>query len=103
MIKSLAGKTIEQQTPKRVLSRRADLTRKRKIHSISAAPLEGGKLTLEILAEAGTYIKELINSDSGRTSPSVSGLLKCNAVCEALDVVEIRDYFLQTVLHSVSD
>lgn len=94
---SLSGKTIFQQTPKRVLSRRADMERRRRIISIRAEPCEGGKLRLRILAEAGTYIKELINSDKGRTKPSISGLLGCNAICEELDVVNIRDYYLQTV------
>lgn len=96
-IESLAGKTIFQQTPNRVLSRRADMERKRKILSISAKPDGKGKLRIHLLAEAGTYIKELVSSDGGRTRPSVSELLSCNAVCEGLDVVCIRDYFLKTV------
>ena len=94
---SLSGKVLGQQTPKRVLSRRADLERRRKIISLSAEACEGGKLRLRILAEAGTYIKELISSDGGRTRPSVSGILGCSAVCEELDVVAIRDYFLETI------
>lgn len=94
---SLAGMTIRQQTPKRVLSRRTDMERRRKILSISAA-LEGeGKLRLNITAEAGTYIKELINSDEGRTSPSVSGILSCKASCDELDVIGIHDHFLETI------
>ena len=94
---ALSGATLEQQTPKRVLSRRADLERKRRIFSLSAEACGGGKLRLRILAEAGTYIKELVSSDGGRTRPSVSGLLGCSAVCEELDVVSIRDYFLETI------
>lgn len=95
---SLSGQAIKQQTPKRVLSRRADMVRFRKIFSLKASAAPGGRLSLEILAESGTYIKELINSDGGRTCPSVSELLACSAKCDQLDVVEIRDYFLQTVL-----
>ena len=96
-IESLSGQIILQQTPKRVLSRRADLERKRKIISISAEACDGGKLRLRITAEAGTYIKELISSDSGRTKPSISALLGCSAACDELDVVAIHDYFLDTV------
>ena len=96
-VQSLSGKTLQQQTPKRVLSRRADLERRRKIISISAQPEGGGKLRLKILAEAGTYIKELVSSDGGRTRPSISELLGCSTVCEELDVISIHDYFLETI------
>jgi tRNA pseudouridine synthase 10 len=94
---SLSGKTLAQQTPKRVLSRRVDIVRKRKVFEIKSRAEKDGRLTLEILAEAGTYIKELISSDGGRTKPSIAGILKCDARCDQLDVVEIRDYFLETV------
>ncbi len=93
---SLSGKTLLQQTPTRVLARRADLVRKRKIFSLTAEE-NRGKLTIRILAEAGTYIKELISSDSGRTKPSLASLLGCKALCEELDVVAIHDGFLDTV------
>ena len=95
-ILSLSGKTIWQQTPTRVLHRRADLQRKRKIISISAKG-KGKKLTLRIRAQAGTYIKELVSSDSGRTKPSISGILGCKAIVEKLDVVKIHDEFLRRV------
>lgn len=94
---ALNGVTLSQQTPKRVLSRRTDMERKRKIHSIEATAAPHGKLTLRIFADAGTYIKELIHSDSGRTVPSVSQLLRCNAKCDELDVVSIHDFFLETI------
>ncbi|MCX6770265.1 MAG: tRNA pseudouridine(54/55) synthase Pus10 [Candidatus Micrarchaeota archaeon] len=93
----LTGKTINQQTPKRVLARRVDIIRPRKVHSLSATTDEDGALNLLILAEAGTYIKELVNSDGNRTKPSVSSILGCPAVCVQLDVVEIKDYFLKTI------
>jgi tRNA pseudouridine synthase 10 len=96
-LSSLSGTTLEQRTPQRVLSRRADMLRRRAIRKILAEPLPGGRLKLRILAEAGTYIKEFINSDAGRTKPSVSSLLCCQAKCDELDVVAIRDYFLETV------
>lgn len=95
-ILSLSGKTILQETPTRVLHRRADLQRKRKIISISARG-KGKTLTIRIRAQAGTYIKELVSSDNGRTKPSVSGILRCKAVVEKLDVVKIHDEFLRGV------
>ena len=73
------------------------MERKRKVYAVSASCEQGSHLRLRIFAEAGTYIKEFINSDGGRTKPSVSELLGCKAVCEELDVTGIRDYFLETV------
>jgi tRNA pseudouridine synthase 10 len=95
---SLSGTMIFQQTPKRVLARRADLERRRKVFAISATMEKGGRLRLKILAEAGTYIKELIHGDVGRTKPSLAALLSRKAACDELDVIGIRDYFLETLL-----
>lgn len=94
---TLSGSMIFQQTPNRVLARRSDMERRRKVVRVAASAEKGGRLRLKILAEAGTYIKELINSDEGRTKPSLSQLLGCKAVCVELDVIWIHDYFLQTI------
>jgi len=96
-ITTLSGTALDQHTPTRVLARRTDMLRVRTVYKISAQAIEGGKLKLHILAEAGTYIKEFIHSDDGRTKPSVSSTLACRAACDSLDVVAIRDYFLETV------
>ncbi len=97
LLSSLSGTTISQQTPTRVMSRRADLLRKRRLNSVSAECIADGKLLVKIFAEAGTYIKELIHSDGGRTVPSFSQLLGCKAACDELDVAGIHDFFLETV------
>ncbi|MBS3787308.1 tRNA pseudouridine(54/55) synthase Pus10 [Candidatus Bipolaricaulota bacterium] len=81
--------TIDQRTPKRVVHRRADLVRERKVYWIHAEELCRGVLDITIKAEAGTYIKELISGDDGRTKPSVAGQLGCMARCEKLDVLDI--------------
>lgn len=94
---SLSGTMLFQQTPVRVLGRRSDMERKRKVFRIAATCEKGGKLRLSILAEAGTYIKELIHGDEGRTRPSISETFRCKAVCEELDVAGIHDFFLETV------
>ncbi|VVC01943.1 tRNA pseudouridine synthase Pus10 [uncultured archaeon] len=97
LAESLSGKKLLQQTPTRVLARRADLERERRVHSVSAELCEGGRMRLRIFAEAGTYIKEFIHSDSGRTRPSLSEILGCRASCDELDVTGISSYFLETV------
>jgi len=96
-IAALSGTALSQHTPTRVLARRTDMLRKRTVYKISAQATGDGKLKLCILAEAGTYIKEFIHSDGGRTTPSASSALKCRAACDSLDVVAIHDYFLETV------
>jgi tRNA pseudouridine synthase 10 len=96
-VAALSGTALSQHTPTRVLARRSDMLRTRTVYKISAEAIDGGKLRLRILAEAGTYIKEFIHSDAGRTKPSVSSALSCRAACDSLDVVAIRDYFLETV------
>jgi len=89
--------TINQLTPIRVLGRRADLKRKRRVFSIKLHKASEGKLTLDIFAEAGTYIKELIHSDEGRTFPSISSILGKKCRCAQLDVLQIDDSFIQTL------
>ena len=104
-IRSLEGVTILQQTPNRVAHRRADLIRHRKVKHVEVVRREGHDARhacLIIKAEAGTYIKELISGDGGRTNPSVSGLLSMNAVCRRLEVTMIDDGFLDFVLERIS-
>ncbi len=93
-IHSLAGVMIAQRTPTRVSHRRADLVRNRKLKVVEVVKHKGNRATIIIKAEAGTYIKELISGDEGRTEPSIAGLLETSAKCTALDVSEIDDGFI---------
>ncbi len=88
MLNSL--KEIKQKTPQRVLHRRADRFRHRKIKSIKYKYINPKKFLLEVRAEAGLYIKELISGDDGRTQPNVSLLLGSQCRCKELDVVKIH-------------
>lgn len=102
-IRTLEGVMLLQQTPTRVAHRRADLVRHRRVKRMDAVRREGqdGRhATLIIMAEAGTYIKELISGDNGRTNPSVSGLLGAKAKCTRLEVVGIDDGYLDMCLSS---
>ncbi len=81
---------ISQQTPRRVVHRRADLIRKRYVHSIRLDELEdNGRAYITVNCEGGLYVKELISGDEGRTIPSLSGLLDIPAFVEDLDVVNV--------------
>jgi len=50
-------------------------------------------LSAEIVfeCESGTYVKELVSGDDGRTKPSLSELLGREAKVAQLDVLEILD------------
>ncbi|WP_048147896.1 tRNA pseudouridine(54/55) synthase Pus10 [Palaeococcus ferrophilus] len=90
VLEVLNGAVIHQRTPRRVLKRRSDLTRVRKVYKVSGEVVDGTHLRLRIFCEGGLYIKELISGDGGRTSPSVSEILAKEAVCEALDVINVE-------------
>ncbi len=82
---------IDQRTPLRVLSRRADKIRKKRIYKLSAKKIDDFTLSLEMLTDAGLYVKELIHGDSGRTRPSISeflGIAPKNIKLIILEVVE---------------
>lgn len=44
-----------------------------------------------MLASAGTYIKEFVHGDLGRTSPSIGSLLSSEADILQLDVTQVYD------------
>ncbi len=87
---SLIGK-IRQRTPKRVAHRRADKVRVREVYEIKLLENKDGVWIIEVLAESGTYIKELMHGDDGRTKPSLAGILNKEVEVEFLDVIEILD------------
>ena len=88
---------VKQQTPVRVLRRRADLIRPRHVYSITPVSRTSDEWVLDIFAEAGTYIKELIHGDGGRTQPSFTSLLKTPCRCAQLDVMGVEDAFVNTL------
>lgn len=97
LIKSKIEVTLNQRTPVRVVKRRADLLRHRRVYSFELCNIVDGRLIVDIWAEAGTYIKELIHGDTGRTNPSVSSILHENCQCAQLDVIGIDAGFIRTL------
>ena len=90
-ISSLSGVTLAQETPQRVSHRRAAKTRKRKVIQLSDIVVEEDEVQFFVRCEAGTYVKELVHSDEGRTIPSVSSVLgdkECTVIW--LDVEDIH-------------
>ncbi len=86
-----ANRTIAQRTPTRVAHRRSDRVRMRRIVEAHVVDSEEGRFTLEVRTEAGTYVKEWVEGDGGRTNPSLSSLLGVPLKVEALDVLAIHE------------
>ncbi|KAJ3353814.1 putative tRNA pseudouridine synthase Pus10 [Entophlyctis luteolus] len=100
---------LKQQTPTRVTQSRSDLVRDKIIHEISIKPVGASDVSGEgeqeevgddpghdhilvlLTTSAGTYVKEFVHSDLGRTTPSLKSLLGVeSAVVESLDVQHVH-------------
>ncbi len=86
----LKGVTIRQRTPLRVSHRRADKVRERQVLDIECTGTQDGRYWVEVVGEAGLYIKELVSGDSGRTQPSLAQILGRTASVVSLDVVLVK-------------
>lgn len=85
----LANTMVRQRTPTRVLHRRADLTREKHIYEVKVRRLSPKRAEMQIRCQGGLYVKELVTGDDGRTTPSVSEILKCKAKPIKLDVLNV--------------
>ena len=87
--------TVLQKTPVRVLHRRALMARPKVVHALRCEGLRRADgagvsyFTLHLRTSAGTYVKEFVHGDLGRTSPSVGSLLGCDADILELDVTDV--------------
>ena len=81
---------IDQRTPRRVEHRRADLVRKRRIHWCQAEWKSDDSFDLELETDSGTYVKEFVSGDEGRSVPSFSERLGIQCKVETLDVLAIK-------------
>lgn len=79
---------IVQTTPGRVAHRRTVLDRERWI-SLLSWERAGDDWMLLIRSAHGTYIKEAVSGDEGRTRPSLASLLGASCSCVELDVMAI--------------
>lgn len=103
---------IQQKTPIRVLHRRANLTRPKSILSIKAEFLSEQELaersipkseqfqyfSLELETQAGTYVKEFVHGDLGRTFPSLSSIMSDFMDILELDVLSVE---LEWPVHAI--
>jgi tRNA pseudouridine synthase 10 len=80
---------VQQRTPQRVSHRRADKVREKKVYQIEGKFIKSHVFEFTVEAQGGTYIKEIINGDNGRTKPSFTEIFGFPIECEKLDVLEI--------------
>ncbi|KAF6724561.1 putative tRNA pseudouridine synthase Pus10 [Oryzias melastigma] len=81
--------TLDQKTPLRVLHRRALAVRQRVIHTMNARYVDAHHFYLALKTQAGTYIKEFVHGDFGRTKPNLCELLKTDTDILELDVESV--------------
>jgi tRNA pseudouridine synthase 10 len=80
---------VIQKTPLRVLHRRTLMDRKKTIYSLEAKKVNDNFMIVNVLASAGTYIKEFIHSDLGRTVPNIGTIVGYECDIIQLDVLNI--------------
>lgn len=86
---------LSQRTPTRVLHRRANLVRKRSIYKVDIEFLNQHWMIVDLLTQAGTYVKEFCHGDMGRTLPNLSTLLESPFT----DIVQLD---VKELIHSTS-
>src|SRR5262245_7571462 len=84
---SFTGAEIRQRTPRRVEVRRADRVRTRRVIAVEVQEICGDAIVAIVRTDPGTYVKELVSGDGGRTEPSFASALGQACVCAELDVV----------------
>ena len=85
---------VAQKTPDRVAHRRADLTRERWIELTAVEEVEGSggrQFLITLNTQHGTYVKEVLSGEGGKTDPSLTGLLGVPSRCVELDVLNILE------------
>jgi tRNA pseudouridine synthase 10 len=72
-----------------VLHRRSLKTREKEIFKMNAVRINDYFMQLCVLSSAGTYIKEFVHGDLGRTVPNIGSLMNTEVDILQLDVVKI--------------
>ena len=90
VINNIKNLEIKQITPIRVLHQRALKERIKQIFEVKEIKrINDHFMIIEIKSSAGTYIKEFINGDFGRTMPNLGTILQCECDILQLDVEDM--------------
>ncbi|CAH0555777.1 unnamed protein product [Brassicogethes aeneus] len=84
---------LAQKTPIRVLHRRNMDTRTKNIYEMTAKPVQGHEnlFELEMVTQAGTYVKEFVHGDFERTTPNLGTIVGHACDIITLDVKKIGE------------
>ncbi|MEM0240082.1 MAG: tRNA pseudouridine(54/55) synthase Pus10 [Candidatus Nezhaarchaeales archaeon] len=85
------GVTVKQWTPKRVLHRRADKLRIKRVYEVEVLDIKDKTFEVLIKCQGGLYVKELVHGDEGRTTPSFQEFLGTKLKVLELDVLDVED------------
>lgn len=88
-ISTVSEMEITQKTPIRVLHRRPLHDRKRTVANMKTLYVDDNHFQLFLITQAGTYVKEFVHGDFGRTYPSLSDLLGIPLDILELDVEKV--------------
>lgn len=84
------NRVIHQRTPKRILRRKKDVLRIRRVYEVKTKMLHEKLFEAIIYCDGGLYVKELVHGDGGRTAPSFSDILGAQAYPLELDVFVVE-------------
>jgi tRNA pseudouridine synthase 10 len=81
------NRVVTQRTPTRILRRKKDVARRRKVYAVKVVRLGRRVLEALVYCESGLYVKELVHCDGGRTNPCFPTVLGVGGQPLELDVL----------------
>jgi len=90
LVKFFNNRVINQRTPSRILGRKKDRERTRRVYSVEVVQVTPVLFEALVYCDGGLYVKELVHCDNGRTSPCFSEVLGVKAYPLELDVVYVE-------------
>ncbi|MET1159378.1 MAG: tRNA pseudouridine(54/55) synthase Pus10 [Thermoprotei archaeon] len=84
------NRIIKQYTPIRILRRKKERLRIRKVYSVRIKPISNRVFEALIYCDGGLYVKELVHGDNGRTTPSFSEIMGGKLTPVEIDVFGVE-------------
>jgi len=82
--------SIQQRTPIRILARKKDVLRVRKVYEVKTKQVSFTSFEALVYCDGGLYVKELVHCDQGRTNPCFASILNTELKPVELDVLYIE-------------
>lgn len=89
LVREFSNRVVRQRTPTRILKRRGDTTRLRKIYDVKVRLVCEYLIEMLIKCDDGLYVRELVHGDGGRTYPNMAGVLNSDLNILEVDVIDI--------------